>query len=74
MHLLTPDDYREFLYFKNNYAWTNLYRTGLKALERFDELIDTLEFLLNEDIDITRRINEVVKIDGKYHIHGIGKT
>ena len=71
---LTEEDYIEFLYFKNNYAWTNLYRMGLKALNQFDKLKRTIEFLQNEKINIVVRIREVVDLKGKYHVYGVGKN
>jgi len=71
---LTEEDYIEFLYFKNNYSWTQLYRTGLKAVEEFDKLKEAIKFLQDESISIDTRIREVVSIGGRYHVKGVGRN
>jgi len=71
---LTEENYIEFLYFKNNYGWTKLYRKGLKAVNQFDKLKKAIEFLQNEKINIVVRIKEVVDLKGKYHVYGVGKN
>lgn len=38
------DNYKAFLYFKNNLSWTTLYRSGMKALNHLESLegVDTI--------------------------------
>ena len=43
----------------------------IRDIKKFREM---LKFLLNESIDIKQRINEVLEIDGKYRIEGMGKA
>jgi len=70
---LTIGDFQSFLYFKNNRAWTNLYRRGLEASQNIEDLRRTLAFLQDESIDIRNRMNGILK-GGSYHIHGFGKN
>jgi len=71
---LEEEDFKKFLFFKYNYAWTKLYRTGLQALNDFERVKEAIRFLQNEDIDIITRIREVVDINGRYHVRGIGRN
>jgi DNA-directed RNA polymerase subunit RPC12/RpoP len=66
------EDYKEFLYFRNNLSWTNLHRTGLKALKQPEMLWDLITFIQDESVDIGRRINK--GLQGELHIKGIGKN
>lgn len=65
-------DYEHFLYFSNNLSWTNLHRTGLKALEQPEKLWDLITFVQDESVDIRHRINKCLQ--GELHIKGIGKN
>lgn len=65
-------DYEHFLYFRNNLSWTNLHRTGLKALEQPKRLWDLVTFIQDESVDIKLRINK--GLQGELHIKGIGKN
>lgn len=66
------EDYRQFLYFRNNISWTTLYRTGLKALEEPERLWDLVTFIQDESIDIKKRISN--GLQGNLHLEGIGKN
>ncbi len=70
---LTIEDFQSFLYFRNNRAWTNLYRRGLEASQDIESLRKTLTFLQDESVDIKDRINGVLQ-GGSYHIKGFGKN
>lgn len=74
LEYLEEEDFKKFLFFKYNYAWTKLYRTGLQALNDFERVKEAIRFLQNEDIDIITRIREVVDINGRYHVRGIGRN
>jgi hypothetical protein len=65
-------DYEHFLYFRNNLSWTNLHRTGLKALKQPEKLWDLITFVQDESVDIKLRINKCLQ--GELHINGIGKN
>jgi DNA-directed RNA polymerase subunit RPC12/RpoP len=66
------EDYRQFLYFKNNLSWTTLYRSGLKALDDVKRLWKLLVFVQDESVDIETRVEE--GLEGRYHCQGIGKN
>ena len=66
------DDYRDFLYFKNNYSWTTLYRTGLKPLSNLKRLWNLLLFIQDETISVRRRVRG--GLIGRYHCEGIGRN
>ena len=64
------EDFRDFLYFKNNLSWTTLYRSGLKALVDLKKLWKLLTFLQDETIDVEIRVRE--GLVGRYRTQGIG--
>ena len=64
------DNFKDFLYFKNNLSWTTLYRSGMKALNHLDKLRRLLLVLQDESIPIQTRVNQGIR--GKYHVEGIG--
>jgi len=64
------EDFRDFLYFKNNYSWTTLYRSGLRALDNLKRLWKLLTFIQDESTNIRTRVRE--GLVGKYHCLGIG--
>lgn len=66
------EDYEQFLYFRNNLSWTNLHRTGLKALEQPERLWDLITYIQDESVDINYRISKCLQ--GELHINGIGKN
>lgn len=66
------DDFRDFLYFKNNYSWTTLYRSGLKALSNLKRLWKLLTFIQDESIGVRRRVRE--GLSGRHHCQGIGRN
>ena len=72
LNKLTKEDFKSFLYFKNNKSWTCLYRQGLKLLKHFDKVKNAIAHLQNEEIPIVYRINDVLV--GKLHIKGFGKN
>ena len=63
------DNFKDFLYFKNNLSWTTLYRSGTKALNQLDRLRNLLTFLQNESILVEDRVSHGLR---KYHVDGIG--
>ncbi len=66
------NDYRDFLYFKHNYSWTTLYRTGLRPLSNLKKLWKLLTFIQDETISVNRRVRE--GLAGKYHCAGLGRN
>ena len=66
------EDYKDFLYFRNNMSWTTLYRTGLKALSNLEKLWKLLTFLQDESIDVQLRVRQGMQ--GKYYCYGIGRN
>jgi len=66
------DDFHDFLYFKYNYSWTTLYRSGLKALSDLKRLWKLLTSLQDESVDIRIRVQE--GLVGKYRCQGIGQN
>ena len=63
-------DFQNFLYFKNNYSWTTLYRSGLKASSDLKRLWKLLTFMQDESVDIRIRVRD--GLVGRYHCQGIG--
>jgi len=73
LHLLTKDDFAEFLLPKNNKAWTGLYRHKSQITSDMEKLRNVLAYLQKEEIDIEERIFEVlVKKESEFHIDGMG--
>ncbi len=56
---LSPEVYRSFLLFRNNQHWTGLHRTGGKAADDISRLRQGLRLLLNEEIPIVNRLNQL---------------
>jgi hypothetical protein len=63
------DNFKAFLYFKNNLSWTTLYRSGTKALKHLTNLRNLLLFLQNESVPIQERVEQGLS---KKHVEGIG--
>jgi hypothetical protein len=70
---LTREDFDSFLYYRNNRAWTNLYRRGKEAANNIGDSKKAIAYLQNESIDIKVRINSVL-LGGSYHVRGMGKN
>jgi len=70
---LTREEFGSFLYYKNNRSWTTLYRRGLEAASKIEDLKKAIAYLQDEDIDIRDRINSVLR-GGGYHVRGMGKN
>jgi len=70
---LTKEEFASFLYYKNNRSWTNLYRRGLEAASKIEDLEKAIAYLQDEEIDIRVRINSVL-IGGRYAVKGMGKN
>jgi hypothetical protein len=66
------EDFRQFLYFKNNLSWTTLYRSGLKALSDLERLWELLVFVQDESIDVEVRVRQ--GLQGACHCQGIGRN
>jgi DNA-directed RNA polymerase subunit RPC12/RpoP len=66
------DDFRQFLYFKNNLSWTTLYRSGLKALSDIERLWKLLTFVQDESVDVEVRVRQ--GLQGAYYCQGIGRN
>jgi hypothetical protein len=64
------EDFRDFLYFKNNKSWTTLYRTGLQALKDLERLWKLLVYLQDESVDVETRVRG--GLQGEYYCYGIG--
>jgi len=70
---LTIEEFDSFLYFKNNRAWTMLYRQGKSLLQDFEDTKRNIVYLQNEDIPVETRLREIM-LGGKYWKHGFGKN
>lgn len=70
---MTRENFRSFLYFKNNRAWTQLYRRGLKLIENMEGLRKAITHLQDESINIEFRLRDVMN-RGKLHLNGFGKN
>jgi hypothetical protein len=66
------EDFRQFLYFKNNLSWTTLYRSGLKALSDLERLWKLLTFIQDESVDVEVRVRQ--GLQGAYYCQGIGRN
>ncbi|RJR15019.1 DUF91 domain-containing protein [Candidatus Microgenomates bacterium] len=71
---LTKDDFKSFLLIKNNLHWEGIHRSGnvvtadMSALRRF------LQYVLNEDLPIEKRLNTDFVENGGLWIKGIGQA
>ncbi len=65
-------DYKQFLYLENNRSWSNLHRTGLKALDNPEKLWKLITYIQDETIPIQDRITDSLK--GQYYVHGVGRN
>jgi hypothetical protein len=54
------------------HTFVNIHRAHI--IMRVSQFRSMLRFLLDEKIDIVRRVAEVVDDTGRYHIHGVGKA
>lgn len=70
---LTREDFESFLYYRNNRAWTNLYRRCKEAARNIGDLRKAIAYLQNESIDIRTRINSLLR-GGSYYVRGMGKN
>jgi hypothetical protein len=66
---LTSDEFKSFLYPKNNHHWTSLYRPGLGVASDIDKLRAALAVLLNENRPIRERFPEALRM-----VTGFGKA
>ena len=66
---LTPENFRSFLYFKNNRHWSNLYRRGLSAANDMDALRNSLAILLDKNVPIENKFEQAIE-----NINGLGKS
>jgi len=64
------EDFRQFLYFKNNLSWTTLYRSGMAALSNPERLWKLITYIQDESITIQNRVTGA--LEGKYYTRGIG--
>jgi len=60
------------LILRGNYSWSNLHMGG-NITEDMSKLSKTVKYLLDEKINIKKRINNVLNDDGKYRIKGMNK-
>lgn len=70
---LTQNDFEGFLYFKNNRAWTMLYRQGRQLLTDMDSVRRNIEHLQDENMSIKARIRDVMR-GGDLWVKGFGKN
>lgn len=66
---LTKEEFRSFLYFRNNMHWTGLYRSARFLLNDMDLLRKELLMLLDEDKPLPERFHAVLK-----NVKGLGKA
>ena len=55
---LTAEDFRNFLLFRNNRHWDSIHRQGGRMTTDMPKLRDALRLLLDEDLDVTTRLNQ----------------
>jgi len=70
---LTQDDFEVFLYFKNNRAWTMLYRQGRQLLNDMDSVRRNIGHLQDETLSVENRIRDVMR-GGDLWAKGFGKN
>lgn len=70
---MSADEFISFLYFKNNRAWTQLYRQGLQLTNDMNGLKEAIEHTQDESIDVKTRIRDVLR-GGRLHPRGFGKN
>lgn len=63
------DNYKDFLYFRNNMSWTTLYRSGMKALNHLESLRKLLTFLQKDSVPAEERVCQGL---GECYVEGIG--
>ncbi len=70
---MKKEDFIGFLYFRNNRAWTNLYRQGLQLVDKFEKVKTAIRHLQDESLKIENRLNDVL-LGGDLHVNGFGKN
>lgn len=70
---ITREELDSFLYFRNNRAWTMLYRQGKSLVRNFEESKRNIVHLQDESITIQTRINNVMR-GGHLWVRGFGKN
>lgn len=73
---LTKEDFKSFLLIKNNLHWEGIHRQGNMITSNMDVLINCLKQLLNENLPLKERLDQIfnVKGRGEYAIRGLGKA
>ena len=71
--VMSSEDFASFLYFRNNRAWTQLYRQGLQLTRNISDLRGVIAHLQDESMDIASRIRDALR-GGDYHLRGFGKN
>lgn len=70
---LTPEEFREFLMFRNNRHWSGLQRLGPRVTEDMEALRVALSELLNEQIPVDQRLDRLLP-GGKARVKKLGKA
>lgn len=70
---LTEDEFRGFLYFRNNHHWIALQRMGPAICSDMDRLRNALRILLKEDRPIRDRLNDLMP-SGASYVPRLGKA
>lgn len=68
---MSSDDFKSFLYFKNNRCWTQLYRSSLRLINDMGALRRAIAHLQDETLPVEARLRDVLH-GGSYWIGGFG--
>lgn len=68
---MSSNDFKSFLYFKNNRCWTQLYRRSLRLINDMGALRKAIAHLQDETLPVEMRLKDVFQ-GGSYWINGFG--
>ena len=73
LEVMSSEDFASFLYFRNNRAWTTLYRMGLQLTKNMEGLKAAIAHLQDDSVELASRMRDVLR-GGRFHLKGFGKN
>jgi hypothetical protein len=71
---LTPDEFKSFLLFKNNWHWDSLHRQSGWITADMSKLKEALKLLVDESLPIKTRLNRLRPSNGDVMVKGLGRA
>lgn len=71
---LTADEFKNFLLFRNNHHWKPIHRQGNQIVENMDNLREALRILLDEEMNIEKRLQILRPSNGEPKVKGLARS